>query len=446
MNLRRRLLLWLLPAAGLLWIVTLLGSFLHARYEINELFDTQQVQLARQVLSALPTPSHSGLAELEVHRVPEERPGKAELEDIAIAVWRQGGQLAMVDREGLLLPRAPGHDGFQEMELDGQPWRVYYQHGDGDEWTVAVGQRMGERRELILDLVLSQLSIWFIALPILVVVMFAAIRHATRPLQTLASEVERRSPEDLRLLDDQVPTDLRALVQSMNRLFERVSRAIENERRLTADAAHELRTPIAALQAQLEVAQMTRSDSARAAAMSNLTVGMKRLNSLVNQLLTLERMENLQRLAAQDPVRWDRVMERVLSDVLPQADAQGAEVGCQWPERGEVFPLKGDEELLAVMLRNLVDNAVRHAGRGAQVEIVFEAESLRVQDNGPGVPDGALARLGQRFHRPPGTAQPGSGLGLSIVKRIADLHRLQVSFSNLVPGPGFCVAVSRGPD
>ncbi len=446
MNLYRRLLLWVLPAAALLWVVTLLGSFLHARYEINELFDTQQVQLARQVLSALPVESRVGLGALEVHRVPSERPGKAELEDMAIAVWRHGGQLAMADREGLLLPATPGHDGFQEMQIGGQAWRVYYQHGDGDDWTVAVGQRMGERREIIRDLVLSQLSIWLIALPLLGVVMFTAIRHATRPLQALAFEVERRSPDDLRPLDDRVPTDLRALVQSMNRLFARVTGAIENERRLTADAAHELRTPIAALQAQLEVAQMTRSERAREAAMNNLTVGMKRLNSLVNQLLTLERMENMQRLTAVDPVRWDRVLERALSDVLPQADAQGAEVGCQWPEDGAVFPLKGDEDLLAVMLRNLVDNGVRHGGRGAQVEVVFEADALRVQDNGPGVPEEALQRLGQRFHRPPGTTQPGSGLGLSIVRRVADLHGLAVNFGNAVPGPGFCVRVSRRSD
>lgn len=443
MSLRRRLLWWLLPAASVLWIATLVGSFLDARYEINELFDTQQVQLARQILSALPAPASIVPDVGDGDAVPPERAGEAELEDMSIAVWGRSGQLVMVDQEGVRLPRSRGYDGFDNLHIAGEAWRVYYQHGDVSGWTVAVGQRMGERREVILDMVLSQLSLWLIALPILVVVMFAAIRHATRPLQSLASEVERRSPEDLRPLDEGVPSDLRALVTAMNRLFARVGRAIENERRLTADAAHELRTPIAALQAQIEVAQMAKSDGARGTAMKNLNVGVQRLSALVNQLLTLERMENLRALPNAVVVRWDRVMERVLSDCLPQADAQGSEVGCVWPERGEVFPLTGDEDLLAVMLRNLVDNAVRYAGPGAQVEVMFGRDGLRVQDNGPGVATDELTHLGERFHRPPGNAQAGSGLGLSIVKRVADLHGLQVRFDNVESGRGFCVSVTR---
>jgi len=426
-----------------LWIATLVGSFLHARYEINELFDTQQVQLARQILSALPAPASAAPNANEGDAVPPEREGKAELEDMAIAVWGRSGQLVMVDREGVRLPRSEGHDGFDDIHIAGEAWRVYYQRGDVSGWTVGVGQRMGERREVILDMVLSQLSLWLIALPILVGVMFAAIRHATRPLQSLAAEVERRSADDLRPLDEDVPSDLRALVKAMNRLFARVGRAIENERRLTADAAHELRTPIAALQAQIEVAQMTRSESARGTAMNNLTVGMKRLSGLVNQLLTLERMENLRTLPTAVAVRWDRVMERVLSDCLPLADAQGSEIGCAWPEQGEVFPLSGDEDLLAVMLRNLVDNAVRYAGPGGQVEVVFRRDGLCVQDNGPGVAAHELKHLGERFHRPPGNAQAGSGLGLSIVKRVADLHGLQVGFGNADSGHGFCVTVTK---
>jgi len=441
-SLRRRLLGWLLPAASVLWVATLVGSFLHARYEINELFDTQQVQLARQILSALPAPASVAPDMGDHDAVPPEREGEAELEDMSIAVWGRSGQLVMVDQEGVRLPRSRGYDGFDNLHIVGEAWRVYYQHGDVSGWTVAVGQRMGERREVILDMVLSQLSLWLIALPILVVVMFAAIRHATRPLQSLASEVERRSAEDLRPLDEGVPSDLRALVTAMNRLFARVGRAIENERRLTADAAHELRTPIAALQAQIEVAQIAKSDGARSTAMNNLTVGVKRLSGLVNQLLTLERMENLRALPNAVVVRWDRVMERVLSDCLPQADAQGSEVGCVWPKQGEVFPLTGDEDLLAVMLRNLVDNAVRYAGPGAQIEVVFGRDGLRVQDNGPGVARDELTHLGERFHRPPGNAQAGSGLGLSIVKRIADLHGLQVGFGNFDSERGFCVTVA----
>lgn len=444
MSLHRRLLLWLLPGAGLLWLITLTGSFLHARHEIDELFDTQQVKLARQVLSALPSYTVDAVGAGHVDALPHGREGTAELEDMSIAVWSPGGQLAMVDQEGVLLPRHDGGlNGFENIDIRGESWRVYYQRSEASGWTVGVGQRMWERRELILDLVLNQLALWLFALPVLVAVMFVVIRHATRPLQSLASQVEQRSADDLHPLDEQVPSDLHALVTAMNRLFARVRGAIENERRLTADAAHELRTPIAALRAQIEVAQVAKSAGARAAAMDNLTLGMKRLSSLVNQLLTLERMENLQALTQTGPVRWDRVMERVLSDCLPLADAQGTEIGCTWPDSGEVFPLIGDDDLLTLMLRNLVDNGLRYAGPGAHVEVVFEAHRLRVQDNGPGVAPEELAHLGQRFRRPPGIVQSGSGLGLSIVRRIAGLHGLQVAFENAASGRGFCVTVMR---
>lgn len=440
---RRRLLLWLLPGAGLLWILTLAGSFLHARHEINELFDTQQVQLARHMLAALPSRADQPGSTNAPDAVSPERQGVAHLADMSIAVWTQGGQLAMVDQEGVHLPRPTGRDGFDDLSIGGEGWRVYYERAAINGWTVAVGQRMDERREVIRDLVLGQLSLWLLALPILVLTMFAAIRHATRPLHQLAQEVERRSADDLHRLDEAVPSDLRALVTAMNRLFARVSGAIENERRLTADAAHELRTPIAALQAQVEVAQLAKSDSARAAALLNVTAGMNRLSGLVNQLLTLERMESLQTLAQAGPVRWDRVMERVLSDCLPRADARGSEIGCAWPAHGDAFRLVGDEDLLAVMLRNLVDNAVRYAGPGAHVEVVFGTDSLHVQDDGPGVAAEELQHLGERFHRPPGSDQSGSGLGLSIVRRIAALHGLQVRCENLASRSGFRVTVSR---
>jgi len=442
-SLRRRLLLWLLPAAGLLWALTLTGSFLHARFEINELFDTQQIQLARQVLSALPSRGEDAVGVGEPDAILPERKGVAELEDMSIAVWGPGGQLVMVDQEGLRLPKPAAHDGFDDIGIGGEAWRVYYERAPLSGWTVAVGQRMGERREIIRDLVLSQLSLWLLALPVLVLMMFAAIRHATRPLHELAQEVERRSADDLHRLDDAVPSDLRALVNAMNRLFARVSGAIENERRLVADAAHELRTPIAALQAQVEVAQLAKSDDTRAVALRNVTAGMSRLSGLVNQLLTLERMENLQVLAHTSPVRWDRVMERVLSDCLPQADRQGSEIDCAWPAHGDAFRLIGDEDLLAVMLRNLVDNAVRHAGPGSHVEVVFDTDCLHVQDDGPGVAAEELQHLGERFHRLPGNEQSGSGLGLSIVRRIAALHGLQVRCENLASRSGFRVTVSR---
>jgi two-component system sensor histidine kinase QseC len=440
---QRRLLILLLAGAALVWIVTLIASFLHARHEINELFDTQLVRLARQVRSTLPADASATLPELTGDPAAKSHEGEANINDLSIAVWNRNGRLTLADVQGVHLPPPAGDDGFFDLEIHGRPWRVYYLGAGRGGWQVGVGQRMEERNELTRDLVLSQLSLWVLALPVLGAGILASVRHALRPLKGLATELEQRSPDELKPFAPPDSKELRPLVGAMNRLFARMGDAIEHERRLTADAAHELRTPIAALQAQVEVAQLAQSEAVRHSALGKLTGGIDRLASLSGQLLALARVETLPALTAPKVVRWDRVMEQVLSDCLAQADRRGTEISCVWPPSGAaVFPLHGDEDLLAVMLRNLVDNAVRYSPDGSHVEIELGTDSVAVQDNGPGVSPEALRRLGDRFYRPPGQDQPGSGLGLSIVRRIAQLHQLTVSIRNRDEG-GLRVVVSR---
>ncbi|HEU5284685.1 MAG TPA: ATP-binding protein [Burkholderiales bacterium] len=442
-SLQRRLTLLLLAGAAVLWAVTLTASFLHARHEINELFDTQQIRLARQVYSTLPDSSTDPSPQWAPSPSGAHGQGEAELADLSIAVWDRAGHLLVADREGVLLPRSASGTGFRNVELNREQWRVYSLHTQGGPWEVAVGQRMGERKELIFDLVLSQLSLWILALPVLLVAILGSVRHALRPLRALAQEVEKRNPDELEPLPEDMPGELKPLVHAMNRLFGRVGAVIEHERQMTADAAHELRTPIAALQAQLEVAQMAQAAPAREQALSKLDAGIERLGGLVGQLLALARVEALPALREAGAVRWDRVMEQVLSDCLPQADRRQAEIECEWPPVGGApLALDGDEDLLAVMLRNLVDNAVRYAQRGARVNVVFGTDAITVEDNGPGVRVQHLGRLGDRFYRPPGQGEPGSGLGLSIVRRIAELHGLDVRFENRAEG-GFRATLRR---
>lgn len=439
---QRKLLVLLLAAAGLVWAVTLAGSFLHARHEVNELFDTQLVRLALQVRSTLPPDPSVELPEF-AERVTQRREGEANLNDLSIAVWNRAGRLTLADAQGIQLPPPTQGDGFHQLSLRERPWRVYYKGTGSGGWVVAVGQRMEERNELIRDVVVSQLALWVLALPVLVIAILASVRHALRPLQSLASALEQRSPDELMPIADPASKELRPLVRAMNRLFGRVGDALEQERRLTADAAHELRTPIAALQAQIEVAQLAQSEAARRDALGNLTAGIGRLAGLAGQLLALARVERLPALSAPKNVRWDRVMEQVMSDCLPAADRSGTEISCTWPREGSpVFPLQGDEDLLAAMLRNLVDNAVRYSSNGAHVQVAFGHDRVVVEDDGPGVSAEALERIGDRFYRPAGQDQPGSGLGLSIVRRIAQLHGLAVDIRNRPEG-GLRVTISR---
>jgi two-component system sensor histidine kinase QseC len=322
------------------------------------------------------------------------------------------------------------------MKLGEASWRVFYLRVNGT-WRVAVGQATDERVEVLRDLLASQLLPWLLMLPVLLAVIAASVRRGLQPVREIAREVQRRRAGSLAPLSvASVPSELRPLLASMNELFVRIERALEHERRLTADAAHELRTPLAALRAQWEAAQLATGDAERAQAHARIGEGIDRLSRLVSQLLALASAESGSRPVFTEAVDWQRVMEKALSDCLPLLDATGSEVTVTWPERGAPLPLTGDEALLATLVRNLVDNAVRYSSAHAAVAVRFTTDSLVVEDRGPGLDEAHLARLGDRFYRPAGQAKAGSGLGISIVQRVAELHGLDVQFANRDDGGG----------
>jgi two-component system sensor histidine kinase QseC len=263
-------------------------------------------------------------------------------------------------------------------------------------------------------------------------------------VRELAREVQQRRADSLApLATADAPAELRPLLASMNDLFARIERALEHERRLTADAAHELRTPLAALRAQWEVAQLAATEAERVQAHARIGEGIDRLGRLVSQLLALASAESGGRPVFTEAVDWHRVLERALSDCLPLIDGTGTDVAVNWPEQAAPLPLAGDESLLATLVRNLVDNALRYSPPRSLVTVRFSADSLIVEDRGPGLAEGQLARLGDRFYRPAGQVQSGSGLGISIVRRVAELHGLEVRFENRGDGPGLRVTVRR---
>ncbi len=441
MTLQRRLLILLLVGAPLAWALAVGFALWRARFEINELFDTQQVRLAQQVAALLPSVHLDGRP--RAVPVPPAASGAAELEDLSIAVWNDRGELLLADREGQALPFDAAAEGFVDRRLGEASWRVYYLRGSGP-WRVAVGQATEERDEVLRDLLASQLLPWLLMLPVLLAVITASVRRGLQPVREIAGELRRRRADSLAPLSvADTPAELRPLLASMNDLFGRIGRALEHERRLTADAAHELRTPLAALRAQWESAQLAADDTARAQAMARIGEGIDRLSRLVSQLLALASAESGDGPAFAEAVDWHRVLERALSDCLPLLDRTNTEVAVTWPDEGAPMPLTGDEGLLATLVRNLIDNAVRYSPLRSLVTLRFTAQCLIVEDQGPGLAEAQLSRLGDRFYRPAGQAQSGSGLGISIVRRVAQLHGLEATFENRADGPGLRVTLRR---
>ena len=458
MSIERRLLWLLLLCAPLVWAVGLGVSVNRAQREVNELFDTEMIRLARQVQATMapvevppsssssPASAAAASASVPSGAAPARAAdlGAADVQDLAIAVWDSQGRLKLADREGTLLPRYADVAGFRDLVLANEAWRVYYLQSLDGSWLVAAGQKAHEREELVLDLTLGQLVPWLFVLPVLLGVMVWAVRRALAPVRQLTRELGARSADELSpVAESQAPAELRPMLAEMNSLFARIESTVARERRFTADAAHELRTPLAVLRAQWDVVRRAAPGEDRAAAEAKLGAGLDRLDRLVTQMLALSRVEGSSAARSAAPVDWLPVVEQALSDCLPLAERRHIELDCEWPAAGAAaWPLQGDAALLTVLLRNLLDNAARYAPPGSTVLLRLGVDSLVVENAGPPLGAAQAARLGERFYRPDGQDEAGSGLGLSIVQRIAAMHGLIVGFGSRDDGQGVRVRVS----
>jgi signal transduction histidine kinase len=301
-----------------------------------------------------------------------------------------------------------------------------------------------EAREEIAQ-TLGKALVWPLAaaLPALALAIWLGVGAGLRPLGELRRELGRRGPGDLAPLETaRTPAEIEPLVAELNRLFVRIGEALGRERRLTADAAHELRTPLAALSTQAQVARGASSEAARAEALDAIVAGAERAARLIEQMLTLARLESGQSEGGAQAVELCALARAVLADAAPFALDRKVDLEL---EADAAVSVRGHPGLLAVLLRNLVDNAARYTPAGGSVGVAVSSADgrarIEVRDNGPGVPPQELARLGERFHRLAAAGEAGSGLGLSIVLRIAELHRGRVRFAPATPAGGLAVAV-----
>jgi two-component system, OmpR family, sensor histidine kinase QseC len=283
-----------------------------------------------------------------------------------------------------------------------------------------------------------------IALPVLGVIIWAAVGRATQSLTHVNQQVAARAADNLAPLDlADAPSEIGALVTSLNQLFERVEGLIEQERRFTADAAHELRTPLAGIRAQAQVARGATDGAERTRALDAVIAGCDRATHTVEQMLTLARLAPDALTFQPTAVELGTVLKGTISDLAPAA--LGKQMDIELTHAQDVL-VSGDAGLLAVLFRNLIDNAIRYSPPATTVAIEIQPgddEALvRITDGGPGIAADERANLGRRFYRAPGTAAPGSGLGLSIVHRILDLHRGRVHLDAPSTGIGLQVTVA----
>ena len=436
-SLRRRLLLPILGGVTALWLAMLVLSYLDAHHEIDELLDAQLAHIAQTLLA------------LASHEVREGDEGIAELGDVVdkhqhtlrFQIWGSDGKLLLRTRNAPPTPMTT-EEGFSE-DPSGQ-WRIFSLWDKARVVQVQVGEDMEDRDELLVQIAWKLLLPALFGLPLLGGWVWLATRRGLAPLDALAAQINKRDPAHLEpLVPASAPTEIKPILQALNGLFGRVKQTLVNERRFTADAAHELRTPLAALAAQAQVAQRSGDDAERQHALEQVRVGVERASHLVSQLLTLARLDPQQPLGDSQPVQLKTLTEEVCAahgataldkQITLELDAVAAEV-------------KGNATMLQILLRNLIDNAIRYTPCGGRVRVMLNATvtgaELRVSDSGPGIPAAERDAVFQRFHRgAAGQDQVGSGLGLSIVQRIAELHGARIVLSDAEEGCGLKVSVT----
>lgn len=441
-SLRWRLLAAVCVSVLLIWLATAWLSYTLVQREAEELMDGSLAQTGHLLLSIVQ--DNEGEIAALAERLAQVRgsPENVYEPPLEFQIGLGDGTVLARSRNAPALPIL-GVRGYGDIQRGEESWRVLNVAAEDGRYRVQVSQSIGLRDRAALEVATQTVLPLALITPLLVLFIYVSIRRGLRPLEQLAAAVAARTPGNLAQLSDAgVPTEARPLVGSLNRLFGRVGQALDNERRFTADAAHELRTPLAALRVQAQVALLSGNQAAREKALRQILHGVDRAGRLLEQLLRLARLDPQQGLALAAPVAVAPLLREVLAQALADREEPGREVTLD-PVPGDLA-VKGDAELLVIGLRNLLDNALRYTRVGDRIRLRALATgatvALRVEDSGPGVPEAELARLAQRFVRGRDQLEEGSGLGLAIVQRIAELHEARLALANL-PGGGFAAGI-----
>ncbi|MFZ6845238.1 ATP-binding protein [Undibacterium sp. RuTC16W] len=398
-------------------------SFASAFQEANELQDDQLKQIAsmlsRYRLSTAQTNSQDSLTNID----PDSR--------VVVQVLPNDPNELSADLDHGLALSYKLPLGIQTIIVDGESWRFFVKSLSSGS-RIAVGQQTAVRDEVARDSAFRTLMPFLVLIPLLLVLIRNLIRQMFRPVRQLASDLFVRSEHDLNeVSDDYVPYEIIPFVTSINHLLSRVRHTIALQRRFVTDAAHELRSPLTALSLQAErLSNADMSDSARERLVT-LQRGLNRSRLLLDQLLMLARMQEPSKGNLIE-ISIGLVLRRLLEDLMPLAEEKNIDLGVVG--RTDIH-ISTNEFDLTILLKNIVENAIRYTPKGGRVDISIHSNEsiviIQIVDSGPGIPDNELQRVFDPFYRVLGSDEIGSGLGLSIVQSVALRIGADVQIENI---------------
>ena len=412
-SLRGRLLWFLLAAITLAALAQASIAYNTALDDADQIFDYHMQQMALSLRSSTPLSNTEAQARLETG------PGN---DDLVVQMWSPDGVQVFHSVSRARLPQRAVL-GFSNVKANGTTYRVFSIQTNNQ--TVQVAQDLAVRRNMAGNLALRTLGPIAVMMPILMLVVWWVVSGSLEPVARVRSQVASRQADDLSPVSESgLPDEVRPLVHELNLLFGRVQTAFDAQQNFVADAAHELRTPLAALRLQAQSLDRADNPEARKVAVGRLTAGIDRATRLVEQLLVLARQEaSAANGAACRPVDLAELARRTVGDLVGLAAAKEVDLGLQ---HADAATIDGQPDALHILLRNLVENAVKYTPGGGTVDIAVRlaknTATISVEDSGPGIPPEERERVFDRFYRVAGSEAAGSGLGLAIIKAIAERH------------------------
>ena len=428
-SLRARLLWFLLVAVVATALLQAAVAYRAALAEADALFDIQMRQMALSLSPGMPEGGQL---------VPSD--GSGEQYDFLIQVWTSDGLSLFQSTTHATLPQRAVL-GYSTIRARGTTYRLY--SFDTGSQVIQVAQDEQVRRAMAAKLALRTVLPTLALVPLLMLLVWWVVSSSLVPVTRVRQQVAAREADELgELAEDQLPDEIRPLVHELNLLFGRVTQAFEAQKNFVADAAHELRTPLAALKLQVQMLRRAADERSREIAINRLNAGIDRASRLIEQLLVLARQQSGAQ-AQSTAVDLGTMVKTVLEEQAFPAQAKQISIDTQISTPVWVF---GQADALQILVRNLVDNAIKYTPTAGRILVTVLTEGgtprLKVHDSGPGIAPADRSRVLDRFYRVAGSDVGGSGLGLAIVKTIADAQQAQITLDTSEPLGGLCVTVA----
>ena len=429
-SIRNRILVWVFLLFLIIWAGISYATFYQSSHEVEELFDAELAQAAG-VLMQISTTLDSKHSKLEP-KLQKDVYGHRYEKKIAFQIFENNKLL-------LYSANAPTtimskENGLSDQTINGELWRVFRLHDEEHNHEIITAERYDVRDEIVLQITRDSLYPLTLMIPILLLIIWIGIDRGLAPIRKLAKQIENRSPDNLEPIsvNFNVPNEVKPLFSALNNLFAKLKNAFERERRFTSDAAHELQTPLASIKTQAQVALRSKNSDEQRHALEKTVEGIDRATHMVQQLLALARLEPLSTLDEKSKLALYAQTQTLMGELDAESHRKNIELSLKGEE---TILIEGNPSAIEILIRNILSNAIRYTPENGKVSVEIKEEPdhvlLSITDTGPGIPGEDLKRVFERFYRGQNNQHIiGSGLGLSIAQRIAELHNATINFTN----------------